>query len=827
MTVANCQTLVVHKFGGAALADANAIRHAAGLVRQNGAASSVVVVSAMAGVTDWLDSTCEAVVDANACIETHLQELRTRHLAAIAPLQGHPEYEDIERDIHRALEALRHLLSHARKNGGPSSGQRAEVLATGERLSARILTAQLNSLGVPARYVDAAEVIATCDDSLNAIPELEATRRRVNSVLEPVLRSGAVPVIPGFVGRGPDGYTTTLGRGGSDLTATILADALGIGEVWLWKDVPGLLSADPRTVPEARLIPAVNIREAAALSRHGSRLLHPRALSILNGSVRVRVRPFGEPGSTGTVISGVETADEMPVKAITALLDMTVVTVRLADGESGARRVAQVMASVANSGVWFVPLATSAADSDSSLLIRSRDEAAVVSAMEGVTDRNGSLSVEVRAGVAAVGVVGPGLGGVTAAAVRALQVLANAGIEVIASGMGRGRDSMTMVVDGESAVAAQRVLHEAFELHLSGGGRVQATSHRDVLLLGAGSIGRALLRQLASMADRLRVVGVVDSTGYVFDPRGLTRHSLSRIVACKERGASLAHLEGARSGSAGDALQEASSHALSRKVLVDATAADTGDLLREAAGRGWDLVLANKLPLTESQESVDELTALLRRHGRVLRHEATVGAGLPVIETIGKLQRSGDTVRRIEGCPSGTLGFLFGQLERGRSFSESLRIAVSLGYTEPDPREDLLGRDVARKGLILGRLLGFRGELHDVSVEPLVPAEFLDLETAVFLSRIAELDEAWNERVRSAHARSCVLRYRLRVTRRRVVAGVVEVSRTESGPQYGTDNRFTFTTIRYREQPLEIAGPGAGAVVTAAGVLDDLLSLGA
>lgn len=826
MTVATCQALVVHKFGGAALADASAIRHAAGIVRQNGATPSVVVVSAMAGVTDRLVSICDAEGAAPACFEKALEELSTRHLAAIAPLQGSPEHESIERDIHRAIEALRELLAHALGASGRAPDRRAEVLATGERLSARVFAAQLRSLGVPARYVDAGDVVVTCGDSLNAVPDREATRRRVHSVVGPVLESGAVPVIPGFVGRARDGTTTTLGRGGSDLTATLLAAALGSGEIWLWKDVPGLLSADPRVVPGARLIPAVNIREAAALSRHGSRLLHPRALSILNGSVSVHVRPFGEPSSTGTVISGAESADEMPVKAITALLDMAVVTVRPADGDSDARLVAQVMALMANSGVWFVPLATSAADSDSSLLIRSCDEATVVSAIEGGSNGSGLPSVEVRTGVAAVGVVGPGLGGVTAAAARALQVLADAGIDVIASGMGRGRDSMTIVVDGESAVAAQRALHEAFELHLSGGGRVQTTSHRDVLLLGAGSIGRALLRQLASMADRLRVVGVADSSGYVFDPHGLSRRKLARIVACKESGAPLAHLEGARRGNAREALLEASSHALSRKVLVDATAADTGELLREAAGRGWDLVLANKLPLTGSHESVQELTALVRRNGRVLRHEATVGAGLPVIETIRKLQRSGDTVSRIEGCPSGTLGFLFGQLERGYSFSESLRLAMSLGYTEPDPREDLLGRDVARKGLILARLLGFRGELHDLSVEPLIPAEFRDLETAEFLSRITEMDAVWKERVRSAHARSSVLRYRLRVTRRHVVAGVVEVSRAESGPQYGTDNRFTFITTRYREQPLEIAGPGAGAVVTAAGVLDDLLSLG-
>jgi aspartokinase/homoserine dehydrogenase 1 len=267
-------------------------------------------------------------------------------------------------------------------------------------------------------------------------------------------------------------------------------------------------------------------------------------------------------------------------------------------------------------------------------------------------------------------------------------------------------------------------------------------------------------------------------------------------------------------------------HALSRPILVDVTAGDTGAVLEAALAGGMDIVLANKRPLATRRGSRGGLARSATARGRRVLHEATVGAGLPIIDTISKLQESGDEVLSIEGCPSGTLGYLFGELGRGASFSTALRAAMTLGYTEPDPREDLSGMDVARKALILGHLLGFKGEMKSVIVESLVPGDYRNLSAADFIARLEELDSTWRERVDEARSRDSVLRYRATVSRDAVRVGLVAVSAASSlGALTGTDNQFSITTSRYRNNPIVITGPGAGVAVTAAGVLNDVLKL--
>ena len=350
----------------------------------------------------------------------------------------------------------------------------------------------------------------------------------------------------------------------------------------------------------------------------------------------------------------------------------------------------------------------------------------------------------------------------------------------------------------------------------------------DVILLGTGAIGCELLVQIGwgSVVSPLRVCALIDTSGYLFDPNGLSRRQLLQAVAQKSARGRLALMNEARTATAAEALGEIARHALSRPVLVDATAADTTDLLEASLARGWDIVLANKIPLAGSQSSADHLAEVARAHGRQILHEATVGAGLPVIDTVRKLLQTGDRITRIEGCPSGTLGYLFGELGRGRSFSSALRDAIAAGYTEPDPRIDLSGVDVARKAIILARLIGYRGELADTVIESLVPEELRSVSPAEFIERLEELDAPWAETVCGAAARGKVLRYRARVSARSLVVGLVAVPADDPlAALSGTDNQFAFTTTRYRDQPLVIRGPGAGPAVTAAGVHNDLLQL--
>ena len=349
----------------------------------------------------------------------------------------------------------------------------------------------------------------------------------------------------------------------------------------------------------------------------------------------------------------------------------------------------------------------------------------------------------------------------------------------------------------------------------------------DVVLLGVGSIGRELLAQLAGSEAPVRVCGLVDRSGFVFDGGGLSADRLEEVAARKRDGERLSAL-GGKSATAAQAFESIADEDLWRPVLVDATAAETGPVLERALSRGWDLVLANKIPLAADRESAERLDHVARLHRRRILHEATVGAGLPVLDTLRKLKESGDRVLYIEGCPSGTLGYLFGEIGRGSTFSRALRDAVARGYTEPDPRVDLSGLDVARKALILARRIGFTGDLRNVAVDSLVPAELERVTVEDFIARSAELDARWARRAEDARSRGAVLRYRARATPTSVTVGLVEVPQSDPlGSLHGTDNQFTFRTARYDEQPLVIRGPGAGPAVTAAGVFNDLLRLAA
>ncbi len=319
-------------------------------------------------------------------------------------------------------------------------------------------------------------------------------------------------------------------------------------------------------------------------------------------------------------------------------------------------------------------------------------------------------------------------------------------------------------------------------------------------------------------------MAAIDRRGFVFDPTGLSPRTIAALSAAKLAGKSVADGPGGRLAAPAEALAALAEHALGDPILVDVTADESTPLIRQALGAGMDVVLANKRPISGPRAESEALAALAASAGRRLLTEATVGAGLPIFDTHRKLVESGDRVLKIEGCLSGTLGFVLTEVEKGRSFSAALRRAMELGYTEPDPRDDLSGIDVGRKALILGRLLAFAGEPADVAVESLVPTAMKSLPPAAFIARLDDLDADWSRRAAAAKAKGATLRYVASVTRERISVSLRVVDR--ASPFFGlkgTDNQVAFTTSRYRKNPLVITGPGAGPAVTAAGVLNDML----
>jgi aspartokinase/homoserine dehydrogenase 1 len=825
--------LEVWKFGGASLADAHALKRAVGLIRGH-QGPLVVVASALAGVTDLLlDGAKGAVQGDIATADRSATALDKKHRAVIAAALSPGARKRLLATLDASLQEYRDLVRAVAALGDLPARASDVIVSRGERLSSAILAAVLTAAGRRAEVVDALEVVVTDGRHGNASPDIAATQPLARRRLRALLDRRITPVVPGFIGKAPDASLTTLGRGGTDLTATLMARCLGAARVVLWKDVAGILTADPRAVPDARLIPQLHHREAAEVAYYGAKVLHPRALIPLDGSrVLLHVRSFLEPTHTGTEVSTRKTLPKYPVKAIATIGGQALVTVA-GKGMMGVPGIAaRTFHAVHAEGLSVSTIFQASSESSIGFTLAESESARAVAALRkafkdelaaGLID-----SVISRPGVAVMAVVGNGMAGTPGIASRVFGALAGGGVNVIAIAQGSSELNISLVVSSADAPEAARRVHTAFQLSKIGGGHPPSTPSTDVVLLGFGKVGRALADQIADLngtASGVRLVGMLDRSGYVFDPKGVSPRRIARLARGKDQGQLLAALGGKPAGAA-EALSFIASHAVSRPVLVDVTADESGALLVSALGHGFDLVLANKKPLAGTPESYERLAAAARTSGRRIRYEATVGAGLPVLDTYWKLVESGDRVLKIEGCVSGTLGFLFTQLSQGRPFSEAVREAMAKGYTEPDPRDDLSGRDVARKGLILARLLGYRGPAPEP--EDLAPASFRKLTVPQFVDKLPTLDADWRQRVERAAKAGKVLRYVATATPTSVKVQLLAVPvASPMGALQGTRNLVSFTTKRYRAEPLVVTGPGAGPEVTAAGILNDLQYLAA
>jgi aspartokinase/homoserine dehydrogenase 1 len=821
-------TLEVWKFGGASLADSAAFTRAATLISRH-QGRLVIVASALAGITDLLleGATRASSGDASTAARLAADFLR-RHRDIVSDLvpRGAARRKLLASIDSAAREY--HELCHAVAALGHLAPRASDLLvARGERVSAALLASVLSTHKRRAKAIDARDVIVTDGHHGVATPNLPATRREARRVLRPLIAHGTIPVVPGFTGKAPDGSITTLGRGGSDLTATVLGRSLAAQRIVLWKDVPGILTADPRTVPDARLIPQLHHREAAEVAYYGAKVLHPRALIPIAGTrIVLHVRSFLHPDREGTEVSSRRTLAGHPVKAVASVTGQAVVTVAgkgmmgvpgiaartFTALEAERLSVSTIFQASSESSIGFTVPASEAPLAVAAIRRAFREELAT-----GLID-----DVAARPDVAVMAIVGDGMVGTPGIAARLFSTLAEGHVNIVAIAQGSSERNISFVVDSRDEAEAARRAHAAFQLSKIGGGKPITQPRTDVVLLGFGRVGRVLADQIAARdgGPEIRVIGLVDRSGYVFDPRGISRQRLLRLARDKHAGQLLASL-GGRRAEAGEALAEIGSHAVSRPLLVDVTADDTADVLRDAVGHGFDIILANKKPLAGSLATFDALLSDAAAAGRRIRYEATVGAGLPIIDTYRKLVETGDRVRRIDGCVSGTLTYVLSAVSSGRPFSEAVLQAVERGYAEPDPREDLSGQDAARKGLILARLLGYRGAAP--KPEALFPSRLKRLTRQQFLEYLPALDEQWRERVTRAAAGGRVLRYVVTATPRSVKVGLAAVPASSPiGSLQGTRNLIAFTTRRYRDEPLVIMGPGAGAEVTAAGILNDI-----
>jgi len=805
----------VLKFGGSSVATPEAVARVVAIVAESRSRGPVaVVVSAFGGVTDSLLAAARRAAEGDPEWREVHGELERRHLEAARELVAEADLARVTDRVEALVRDLRDLLHGVSLVRESSPRVTDRILSTGELLSSELVAAALRSSGVDAEACDSRPLVVTDDRFGDARVEAEATSERLRRHFE---ARTAVQVVTGFLGATRAGATTTLGRGGSDLTAALVGAALGAEEVEIWTDVSGVFSADPRLVPEAFPVPRLSYDELMELSHFGAKVVFPPTVHPARAAgIPLVIRNTFEPAAPGTRITAEPAANGSLVRGLASI--HRVVLLRLeGDGMVGVPGIAmRLFGALAGAGISVILISQASSEHSICLAVA---PAAAEAARRAVDDE---FRLERRAGLveplvledelSVVAVVGQAMCRAVGIAGRLFGVLGAAGVNVRAIAQGSSELNVSLVVAAEDERRALGALHERFFQP-----RLQRV---EVLVVGKGTVGRALLAQIAVGAGarddvQLRLVAVAGRERMILDREGVDAAHWEDAVASGEP-TDLARL-----------VALAREPTTACRVLADCTASDEpADLFEELLATGVSVVSANKRPFAGSLERWRALHAAADASGAALLYEATVGAGLPVLNTLADLVRTGDRVHRIEGVLSGTLNFVLGQVMAGAPLSAAVREAHAAGLTEPDPFEDLSGADVARKLLILARASGHPLESGAVEVEPLLPGgAWAGLGLEGLCARLAdEVDDPFAARAEAARAagRTLVLLGEVIPEGARVRLAELELSHPAAGLP-ASDNLVAFTTDRYHVTPLVVRGPGAGPEVTAAGVLADVL----
>ena len=810
----------IHKFGGSSLADADCFRRVAGLMLDRDDACVGVVVSAMGGMTDALlslvmhaerdDETFNAELNAIGERYTETAQALLEGTALVGVLDAWSKDAEDIRDVLKAVALVKSAQQRSRD----------VVAGYGEIWSARMLAALLGQLDSNrgGTWIDARQVITVAGTELG--PTVQWARSQANFDGLVAADFNGVAAITGFIASDEDGLQTTLGRNGSDYSAAIFAALSKADELSIWTDVDGVMSADPNRVPEARVIDQLTYNEAMELAYFGAKVIHPQTLGpAVDNDIPVIIRNSFNPDHPGSRIQAAPATEE-DIKGITAISGMALVNLE-GSGMIGVPGTAdRLFAALKEAGVSVTLI--SQASSEHSICIavpqdlaqRARDVIRDAFAVELVSGQ--IQSVDVTDAQSIVAVVGDGMAGSPGVAGRFFGTLGRAGINIRAIAQGSSERNISAVVDSDESTRALRAAHSGFYL---------SSKTLSIGLIGAGNVGATLLQQIEKQSQRL-----VDDFNLDLRVRGIAR---SRSMLLGDRRVDLGSWKQAYEQHAVDLdldafEQHINADHLPHAVMIDCTADQSiADRYAGWLEHGIHVITPNKKagsgPITEFRE----LRALGKHGSSHFFYETTVGAALPIISTLQDLIDTGDRVHSVQGIFSGTLAYLFNVYDGSTPFSEIVRTARDSGYTEPDPRDDLSGMDVARKLTILSREFGHELELGDFPVQSLVPEALRDCSIDEFLERLPEYDADMQAMYEEARANGKSLRYVGRLDEQgNAAVGVESVGAEHPFSHIAlTDNIVQFETDRYSANPLVVQGPGAGPEVTAGGVFSDLLRL--
>jgi bifunctional aspartokinase / homoserine dehydrogenase 1 len=808
------------KFGGSSVADHVQIRNVISIVGryQNDGQDLVIVVSAQGGVTDRLVSLCGLISTGGPGIGEIIRELEQRHLTALRallPVAGQPA---AMAEVMAICNELADIVKGATLVGEVTPRTHDLILSFGERLSAFVMARALEVEYGQARFVDAREIIRTDEGYGRATVNFESTNRRVSDYFG--VNKG-LNVVTGFIACSPKGQTTTLGRSGSDYTAAILGAALRADAIEIWTDVDGVMTADPRYVKDARSIEQLSYNEAMELSHFGAKVIFPATMQpAMAAQIPILVKNTFNPDGRGTLICRESVKDNGFIKGVASLSDICLINVE-GSGMVGVAGVSARMFNALSKHRISVILISQASSEHSICIGLMQDDAHKACELLQKT-----FADELAAGLissiyydeclAIVAVVGENMRQTPGVSARVFGPLGRNGINVKAISQGSSELNISVVIRQTDLKKALNILHQSLfsydllQLHL--------------YLAGTGAIGSKLLEMIDNQKEYLKSQKILLKTCGLINSRQMMisedEINLKNWKAVLDNDSEPADLQGF--------IDTCIQQNLENSVFVDVTASQEPiGFYNHLLSSNVAIVAANKRANTQGTEQYELLQRSSRKRNTPFHYETNVGAGLPVINVLRSLMASGDAVVRIEAVLSGTMNYLLSEYTGDQLFSDLVSVAKDKGYTEPDPRDDLSGMDVARKCLILARECGWRLELEDVEVEPLMSAEAANAEDIDgFFRQLVPYNSGFHTRYLGARSRSRRLRYVAAIEGGKAKVSVLEVDANH--PFYGlkgTENCLSLTTKYYQQYPMVIKGPGAGVNVTSAGVLADIVRI--